>query len=73
IFSVMLNNLGHSNYEASRHAPARGWLGASRRHHLHHACYQGNYGFLLDIFDRWAGTVLPLDAASAHLARKDAP
>lgn len=72
IFSVMLNNLGHSNYEASRHAPAGGWLGASRRHHLHHACYQGNYGFLLEIFDRWAGTVLPLDAASARLARKDA-
>ena len=73
IFSVMLNNLGHSNYEASRHAPARGWLGASRRHHLHHACYQGNYGFLLEIFDRWAGTVLPLDAANGRLARKDVP
>ena len=73
IFSVILNNLGHSNYEASRHAPARGWLGASRRHHLHHACYQGNYGFLLEIFDRWAGTVLPLDAASGRLARKDVP
>ncbi len=73
IFSVMLNNLGHSNYEASRSAPARGWLGASRRHHLHHACYQGNYGFLLEVFDRWAGTVLPLDAAAARLTRKDAP
>ena len=73
VFSVMLNNLGHSNYEASRHAPARGWLGASRRHHLHHACYQGNYGFLLEIFDRWAGTVLPLDAAATRLARKDLP
>ena len=66
IFSVMLNNLGHSNYEASRSAPARGWLGASRRHHLHHACYHGNYGFLLEVFDRWAGTVLPLDAADAR-------
>ena len=72
IFSVMLNNLGHSNYEASRHAPASGWLGASRRHHLHHACYQGNYGFLLEIFDRWGGTVLPLDAAAARLSRKGA-
>ncbi len=73
IFSVMLNNLGHSNYEASHHVPARGWLGASRRHHLHHACYQGNYGFLLEIFDRWAGTVLPFDSASARLTRKDPP
>lgn len=71
IFSVMLNNLGHSNYEASRTAPAQGWLGASRRHHLHHACYHGNYGFLLEVFDRWAGTVLPLDATEARLPRKD--
>lgn len=73
VFSVVLNNLGHSNYEASRSAPARGWLGASRRHHLHHACYQGNYGFLLEVFDRWAGTVLPLDAATTRLSRKDVP
>lgn len=72
IFSVMLNNLGHSNYEASHHSPARGWLGASRRHHLHHACYHGNYGFLLEIFDRWAGTALSLDAAAARLPRKGA-
>lgn len=71
IFSLVLNNLGHSNYEASRAAPARGWLGASRRHHLHHACYHGNYGFLLEVFDRWGGTVLPLDAADARRSRKD--
>jgi len=71
ILSIALNNLGHSNYEASRVAPARGWLGASRRHHLHHACYQGNYGFLLDVFDRWSGTVLPLDAAAARANSRD--
>lgn len=70
ILSVMLNNLGHSNYEASRSAPALGWLGASRRHHLHHACYHGNYGFLLEVFDRWGGTALPLDAADAQAARR---
>lgn len=67
VFSVLLNNLGHSNYEASRSAPARGWLGASRRHHLHHACNRGNYGFVLEIFDRWGGTALPLDAAPGRL------
>ncbi|MCF7222773.1 sterol desaturase family protein [Marilutibacter chinensis] len=69
VLSIALNNLGHGNYEASRNAPARGWLGASRRHHLHHACYQGNYGFLLEVFDRMFGSVLPLDAADAAIAR----
>lgn len=68
ILSIALNNLGHSNYEFSTTAPARGWRAASRRHHLHHACYQGNYGFLLDVFDRWAGSTLPLDAADARLS-----
>ncbi|NUO71531.1 MAG: sterol desaturase family protein [Frateuria sp.] len=68
VLSIVLNNLGHANYEISRQAPARGWLGASRRHHLHHACYHGNYGFLLSCFDRWFGTALPLDAADARIA-----
>lgn len=71
VVSIALNSLGHSNYEFSRHAPAHGWRAASRRHHLHHACYQGNYGFLLDVFDRWAGSALPLDAADARLARHE--
>ncbi|QSX77161.1 sterol desaturase family protein [Agrilutibacter solisilvae] len=67
VFSIMLNNLGHSNYEFSRTPSAHGWLGASRRHHLHHACYNGNYGFLLEVFDRWAGSVLPPDSADARI------
>lgn len=62
VFSIVLNNLGHSNYEMTSRASAHGWLGASRRHHLHHACYHGNYGFLLEAFDRWAGTAIPPDA-----------
>ena len=41
--------------------PARGPLAASRRHHLHHAVYHGNYGFLLDVFDRLAGSTIPLN------------
>lgn len=73
VLSIVLNNLGHSNYEFSSSAPARGWRAASRRHHLHHACYHGNYGFLLDVFDRVAGSVLPWDAADAHLVRKRVP
>lgn len=70
ILSIVLNGLGHANYEFTRQAPARGPLGASRRHHLHHACYGGNYGFLLTVFDRALGTALPLRAADTHLARR---
>lgn len=73
VLSIALNNLGHSNYEFSARAPASGWRAASRRHHLHHACYHGNYGFLLDIFDRVAGTLLPIDAADARRASRTAP
>ena len=69
VFSIVLNNLGHSNYELTRRPSARGPLGASRRHHLHHACYHGNYGFLLEVFDRRAGSVLPVDAADARIGK----
>lgn len=41
--------------------PARGPLAASRRRHLQHAVYHGNYGFLLDVFDRLAGSTIPLN------------
>lgn len=70
ILSIALNCLGHANYEFSRSAPARGPRGASRRHHLHHACSRGNYGFLLTVFDRWLGTELPLDAATRRAVRQ---
>jgi Delta7-sterol 5-desaturase len=73
VLSIALNNLGHSNYEFSAQGPARGWRAASRRHHLHHACYHGNYGFLLGIFDRVAGTLLPIDAADARRPSRKAP
>ena len=72
ILSILLNSLGHANYEFSRAAPAWGPLGASRRHHLHHACYHGNYGFLLTVFDKLMRTDLPLDAADARLSRNSA-
>lgn len=63
VLSILLNVLGHANYELSRSAPARGLLGASRRHALHHARYHGNYGFLLPVFDRLSGTQIDGDAA----------
>lgn len=69
VMSILLNGLGHANYEFSRSAPARGPLGASRRHDLHHACYGGNYGFLLTAFDRAFRTTLPPDAAQQRMAK----
>lgn len=65
LMSIVLNTLGHTNYEFSARAPARGFFGASRRHHLHHAHYHGNYGFLIGTFDRLLGTALPLDTVDA--------
>ena len=55
VMSLLLNNLGHSNYDF---APAAGhdhWLSASRRHHLHHIRYHGNYG--RDALTDWAGDI----------------
>ena len=67
--SLLLNNLGHSNYDFRPHADADSWWAASRRHHLHHACYHGNYGFLFNFMDRWCGTRLA-DAPTASAPRE---
>lgn len=72
VLSIVLNCLGHSNYEFSQRSPAGWLLSASRRHHLHHALYQGNYGFLLDLFDRLGGTVIS-PAAAERLSLKSRP
>jgi sterol desaturase/sphingolipid hydroxylase (fatty acid hydroxylase superfamily) len=64
LVSLMMNNLGHMNYDL---VPRRGvWhpLAASRRHERHHRHVDGNYGFLLPVLDRWLGTALP-DQGSA--------
>ncbi len=56
VASLVLNTLGHANYD---YAPGVGddhWLAASRRHQLHHARSHGNYGFLATSLDRWFGT-----------------
>lgn len=68
VLSLVLNNLGHSNHDFAPGVGSRHWLAASRRHHLHHACHRGNYGFLFDGLDRWLGTRLPDDASDAQLA-----
>ena len=67
VCSLLLNNLGHSNYDYAPGVGPNHWLAASRRHHLHHACYHGNYGFLFNFMDGWFGTRLPDDASRAQL------
>ena len=62
VFSLLLNNIGHGNYDYMPSVGDRHWLAASRRHQLHHACYHGNYGFLFNFMDGWCGTRLPADA-----------
>lgn len=59
VASLLLNNLGHSNYDFLPRAGHDHPLSASRRHHLHHVRYHGNYGFLFGFMDRWFGTRLP--------------
>lgn len=59
VMSLLLNNLGHSNYDFAPGVGHDHWLAASRRHHLHHARYHGNYGFLFNFMDRWCRTRLP--------------
>jgi lathosterol oxidase len=56
LVSLVMNNLGHMNYDL---VPGRGvWhpLAATRRHERHHRHVTGNYGFLLPVLDRWLGT-----------------
>ena len=71
IISLVFNNIGHSNYDfLPGAAHDRWWLNGARRHHLHHACYSGNFGFMLPFMDRWFGTNLPPDAALARRAQR---
>ena len=73
LFSIVINNLGHSNYEFSAREKPRGWQGASRRHHLHHTRYHGNYGFLAAWPDRLFRSALREDEPSRATPRRDRP
>lgn len=68
LFSLLFNSIGHSNYDFG---PARHSVfhSASRRHHLHHACFNGNYGFMFPFMDKIFKTMLPFDAADKHISR----
>ena len=67
VFSLFFNNVGHSNYDFFTRVSYNHWFAASRRHHLHHACHRGNYGFQFTFMDRLFGTRLAADAAEPHL------
>jgi sterol desaturase/sphingolipid hydroxylase (fatty acid hydroxylase superfamily) len=68
VFSLVLNNVGHANYDFFPQASYGHWFAASRRHHLHHAAHGGNYGFQFTFMDRLFGTRLQADAADAPIA-----
>ena len=68
LFSLLFNSIGHSNYDFSpvKHTVLHN---ASRRHHLHHACFNGNYGFMFPFMDKIFNTALPFDAADKNINR----
>lgn len=61
IISLLLNTIGHWNYDLF--ANRAGIRSASVEHTAHHIRVDGNFGFYLPFFDRWAGTVLPHKSA----------
>lgn len=67
LFSLFFNCIGHANYDFVPRVGYGHWFAASRRHHLHHACYNGNYGFQFTFMDRLFRTRLTADAAQRHL------
>ena len=56
VLSLILNTIGHSNYDFFPKVSDSHLLAASRRHHLHHARPAGNYGFSLAFMDRFMRT-----------------
>ena len=74
LISLLFNSIGHSNYDFLPDADRdRWWLNGARRHHLHHACYHGNYGFMFPFMDRLFGTELPPEAADKRLQQTAPP
>ena len=66
LLSLLFNSIGHSNYDwgAREHSLLHK---ASRRHHLHHACFHGNFGFMLPFMDQALKTTLPMDASDKQI------
>lgn len=66
LMSLLFNSIGHSNYDWSPTSKSV-FHNASRRHHLHHACFHGNFGFMFPFMDKLFKTNLPFDAAEKQL------
>jgi hypothetical protein len=66
VFSLFFNCVGHSNYDFFTGVSYSHWFAASRRHHLHHAVHNGNYGFQFTFMDRLFRTRIAADAAEPH-------
>ena len=64
VLSLLLNVIGHSNYDFFPRVSDTHALAASRRHHLHHARPNGNYGFALAFMDRLMRTRVALPATA---------
>lgn len=71
ILSMLFNSVGHANYDAFPQRGGRGVLLASRRHHLHHAYFKGNFGFLLGFMDAYFNTALADTPPQAHTVGPD--
>ena len=56
VLSLILNLIGHSNYDFFPKVSDTHPLAASRRHHFHHSRPAGNYGFALAFMDKIMGT-----------------
>lgn len=52
IMSILLNVMGHFNYDIFPNKSLEHILSFSRRHSLHHSDVNGNFGFLLPHFDQ---------------------
>lgn len=63
LFSLLINSLGHANYDMNPKSQFFILKGV-RRHQLHHACYNGNYGFMLPFMDKLFKTTLPINKAN---------
>ena len=63
VLSLILNLIGHSNYDFFPSVSDTHPLAASRRHHLHHARPAGNYGFALAFMDQIMGTRVKTDSS----------
>jgi len=59
VMSILLNTLGHCNYDLFPKSSLHSILKFSNRHSLHHQMGKGNFGFMLPWFDTAFKTAVP--------------